>query len=440
MTLNAFIVQQSVKRWDENWVTVSNGEGGGQGDVKVVIRKDGREADERFLKILRKQSDASRRQRMHREVAAYQTLQHRSIPKLIETNAYNFDDQDFKLYLVTEVVTGSTLGAYVSKHGPLALDDALSFAIALLEVVDHCHRSEVVHRDIKPDNIILRDDDPSDPVLVDFGLSFNCSDVAPSATVIAEEVGNRFLRLPELAPNSLEKRDTRSDVTFCSGVLLYTLTGCEPAVLTDGQDQMPHQVKATTEKLRALEDEWRVRQLRNLFDTAFQHALSRRWQSASELRDQLIRIQSGSPERPLTHEALREDVKTLQGSSTLKMRAMLTTLFESTLKEISSVMSAMERTEIATGLRPWQTGQNIKVDERWAVTSHCFALAGPQPDAHIQFRIDAIGSDLVVSATYAGSKTDLHRTPLDAPVFGEPFALAVEHMFLQQIRDELGRG
>lgn len=431
---------QNAHKWDENWIAVSIGEGGGQGDVKFVVRKDGSEPDMRFLKILRHQNDASRRQRMYREVAAYQTLGHPGIPTLIETNADNFEDQAFKLYLVTEAVAGTTLGEYVTKRGPLPLQDAIKFTIALLDIVDHCHQSDIVHRDIKPDNIILRGDDPSDPVLVDFGLSFNRDDVAPNATEIAEEVGNRFLRLPELAPNSPTKRDPRSDLTFCAGVLLYAMTGDNPAVLMDSQDQLPHQVEKISGKLQALGDDWRVRQLRRFFDTAFQHAMNRRWQSANELKSELLRIESGAGEVSTTHEALLEEVRALQSSTSLKSRARLTSGLEAALREITAVMSKLEREEIDHVLRTTQTDQVINVEEGWAKTSLCFALKTPQTlDTYVQFRVDAVGTDLVVSALYAGKKIDLHRTSLEALVFDAPFVQAVEKAFFHQIRDELQR-
>ncbi|MDH0867536.1 protein kinase [Mitsuaria sp. GD03876] len=409
--------------------------------MKVVVRKDGSAPEQRFLKILKHQNDAGRRRRMYREVAAYQTLQHPDIPKLIETNAHKFDDLAFKLYLVTEHVAGTPFGDHVEAHGPLSLQDALQFTIALLDIVDRCHQSDIVHRDIKPDNIILRASAlsaPRTPVLVDFGLSFNRSDVAPNATGLDEEVGNRFLRLPELAPNSADKRDPRSDVTFCAGVLLYALTGRVPAVLTDGQERLPHQVDSTKEALRRLDDDWRERQLKRVFDTAFQHALDRRWQSAGALRDELVRIQSGDTKTPLTREELQESVQTLVQSQSLMTKAKLTSSFEGAINEIGSVVHTMATSGQLGALRSMQTDQRINVGERWAVTHHCFAFVPPSSlQPYIQFRIEAVGNELVVAATYAGERTELHRTPLEAPQFDIAFAHAVEATFLKQIHAEL---
>ncbi len=438
MNSSTAVAHSDARKWSENWTVVSSGEGGGQGDVKIVVRKDGSESSERFLKILKHQTDPNRRQRMYREVASFRTLQHRAIPKLIETNAENFDDQEYKLYMVTEVVNGSTLDKYVESHGPLSLLDAIRFVIALLGIVEHCHQSEVVHRDIKPANIILRGDSPGDPVLVDFGLSFNDDEVAQDATDIYEEVGNRFLRLPELAPSSPIKRDLRSDVTFCSGVLLYALTGEVPAVLADGHGRLPHQVDTARERLLSIGDTWRVSQLMRVFDTAFQNALTSRWQSTVELRSELQRIEKGAIEAPTTHKALLEDVRALQSSASSKAKLQLQKNLDAVLREISSVSSSIEAREIAPMLRPWQMEHKVSVEERWAKTRRCFLLpSSPTDKPSIQFRVEAIGSELVTTSVYTGVLSELHRTPIDSPTFGPAFQEAVERVFMQQIRDEL---
>lgn len=199
------------KTWKESWVNVSTVDSSGsQADSKVVVRKNEDGSRRYFLKILRRQDDEERRKRMHREVGAYETLSHPRLPRLVESNSQHFDDSEYKLYLVTEYVEGPNLSEFVLDKGPLVAEQAIALTLAALEVVNYCHDEECVHRDIKPDNIVLRDGNPESPMLVDFGLSFNTSQQLDLSTELDQELGNRFLRLPELQIDSHEQ--TRSSI------------------------------------------------------------------------------------------------------------------------------------------------------------------------------------------------------------------------------------
>jgi eukaryotic-like serine/threonine-protein kinase len=90
----------------------------------------------------------------------------------------------------------------------------------------------------------------SDLVLVDFGMSYH-EEASALVTPAWEEVGNRFLRLPELASESSLKRDPGSDVTFCGGILFLLLTGSRPGQLIDHDNCMPHQRAEAQRKLVA---------------------------------------------------------------------------------------------------------------------------------------------------------------------------------------------
>lgn len=144
------------KSWKERWTTVSDEGNGSQSKTKRVRSKID-DSPERFLKILLHQNDALRRNRMFREVACYRTLNHPSIPKIIETNVDRYEDPQYKLYLVTELIEGATLERVIEDKGPFPADIGIPLVIRLLEVVEFCHDNDTVHRDIKPDNILLKD-------------------------------------------------------------------------------------------------------------------------------------------------------------------------------------------------------------------------------------------------------------------------------------------
>jgi eukaryotic-like serine/threonine-protein kinase len=269
------------KVWSDRWVEVDDASriiSGGQASAKVVRRRDNDDGTLYFLKILSRQTDLKRRERMYVEVACYRVLDHPHIPKLIESNCSSYTDNAYKLYLVTDFVRGACLENVPT---PASTDDAIAASLQLCSILSYCHANEVFHRDIKPSNIILRDYLFSDLVLVDFGMSYH-GEVSTAITPEGEEVGNRFLRLQELASESNLKRDPRSDVTFCGGMLFFLLTGIRPAQLIDHDNRMPHQ---RTDVVRQLSDHTSldIDQILALFDRAFDFRIDRRFQDAGEL-------------------------------------------------------------------------------------------------------------------------------------------------------------
>ncbi len=105
-------------------------------------------------------------QKFQEEAATLELLDHEQIPKL-----YGYFEQESQFYLVQEWIQGQTLGERVRKSGPLAEAEVLQMMTQLLPVLDYLHHKaprDVIHRDVKPDNIILRQQDQM-PVLIDFG-------------------------------------------------------------------------------------------------------------------------------------------------------------------------------------------------------------------------------------------------------------------------------
>jgi len=191
---------------------------------------------------------------MSREVACYRTLNHAGIPQLIDTNTELFDQKDVQLYLETEYVEGQTLSTYVQKYGPRPASEAVELTCQLLDIIAYIHEQDTVHRDIKPDNIMLKLKEPTQLFLVDFGLGFLNIDDDTLQTEAGQEIGNRFLRLPEFRPNSQRKRDPRSDVTLSAGILLYLLTGRYPRGLDDDEGHPPHQRAEERRSISGLRD------------------------------------------------------------------------------------------------------------------------------------------------------------------------------------------
>ncbi|WP_299486101.1 serine/threonine-protein kinase [Acaryochloris sp. IP29b_bin.137] len=97
------------------------------------------------------------------EATVLEQLKHDQIPQL-----YGYFEQEGRLFLVQEWVDGPTLGEKVRALGQLSAEEVQLMLLRILPVLDYLHGFKVVHRDIKPDNLILRQVD-SRPVLIDFG-------------------------------------------------------------------------------------------------------------------------------------------------------------------------------------------------------------------------------------------------------------------------------
>lgn len=203
---------------------------------------------------------------MVNETAALRTLAGAGVPQVVDDNSNVALTSDDRLYLVTEWVEGETLESKVDKRGPLTAEDVLALVRGLGAVVDACHKNEpaIFHRDIKPDNVILRHAAPASPVLLDFGLAFY-DEIEERATLTNEQLGNRFLILPELWDHEQRLNLPQSDVAYLAGVAWYAMTGSRPGLLLNASGQMPHRRQVSLPPGLASSNA-----INGLFDRAFQ--------------------------------------------------------------------------------------------------------------------------------------------------------------------------
>jgi Tol biopolymer transport system component len=198
---------------------------GGMGEVYRA--RDTRLERTVAIKILPAQfsSDPIRKQRFEREAKTISSLNHPHICTL-----HDIGQQDGVDYLVMECVEGETLATRLEK-GPLPLDQALKYGAQIADALDKAHSSGVVHRDLKPGNIMLT---KAGVKLLDFGLAKATTDaVATSLTEMSTALtqsrtltaeGTILGTLHYMAPEQLEGReaDARSDI-FALGEVLYEM-------------------------------------------------------------------------------------------------------------------------------------------------------------------------------------------------------------------------
>jgi serine/threonine-protein kinase len=186
-----------------------------------------------------RKDDSSYLERFHREAQAVAALDHRNIVR-----AYDVDQEDERHFLVMEYVPGQSLHELVVKNGPVDFVAAAEYMRQAAEGLQHAHRMGMVHRDIKPGNLLL--DEKGTVKLLDLGLArfFEEKD-EHSLTVKHDEkvLGTADYLSPEQALDS-HKVDIRSDIYSLGCTLYFLLTGRPPFPEgTLAQRLMAHQTK-----------------------------------------------------------------------------------------------------------------------------------------------------------------------------------------------------
>ncbi len=167
-------------------------------------------------------SSSQARERFDREAKAISSLSHPHICPL-----YDVGHQDGIDFLVMEYLEGETL-AHRLKKGPLPPDQVLQYAIQITDALDTAHRHGVIHRDLKPGNIMLT---KSGAKLLDFGLAkMQAAEAAagmtqlPTQTTPLTAEGTILGTMQYMAPEQLEgqEADARTDI-FALGAVLYEM-------------------------------------------------------------------------------------------------------------------------------------------------------------------------------------------------------------------------
>src|SRR5215469_105350 len=196
---------------------------GGMGEVYRA--RDTRLERTVAIKILSQLScDSARRQRFEREAKAISCMNHPNICVL-----YDVGHQDGIDYLVMECLEGETLAKRLEK-GPLPVEQVLKYGAQIADALDKAHRSGVVHRDLKPGNIMLT---ATGAKLLDFGLAKPAVRVdldamtATKADPPITEQGTIVGTFQYMSPEQVEGRelDGRSDIFSLGAVLYEMVTG-----------------------------------------------------------------------------------------------------------------------------------------------------------------------------------------------------------------------
>lgn len=192
----------------------------GEGGMAVVYRGYDLVLDRPVaIKVLRGQfaADASFLRRFEREAQAAARLSHPNI-----VSVYDVGRDDGTRYIVMEYVPGKTLKQLILEHAPFSLDEAIHIVRQVAAALDYAHQHGLVHRDIKPQNILV--DERGFVKVTDFGIAKGLTDV--SLTEAGFGMGTVHYVSPEQARG--EPATPASDI-YALGVVLYEmLTGRLP--------------------------------------------------------------------------------------------------------------------------------------------------------------------------------------------------------------------
>lgn len=252
-------------------------------------------------------SDPGLKQRFEREAKSISALQHPNICALFDVGS-----QDGVDFLVMEFLEGETLSDRIQQKGALPIDQVLKIGIEVADALEKAHRQGILHRDLKPGNIMLT---KSGAKLMDFGLAKGSTLAATAGSAAnltaaltrtspaspVTQAGTIVGTFQYMSPEQLEGKeaDARSDI-FAYGTVLYEMATGKRAF--EGKSQISV-MSAILEK-----EPEPISAIQPLTPPAFEHVVKRalakdpdeRWQTAADLKSELKWIsQTSSSARAL---------------------------------------------------------------------------------------------------------------------------------------------
>ena|GEM_PF-748171 len=191
-----------------------------RGGMGVVYRAQDAEGRLVALKLLlaKRSQEQHARKRFEKEVSALSRLRHPQIVPILGTG-----EHEGSPWLALEYVEGESLQARLAR-GPLPIDEAVRVARQLAQALGYMHRCGVLHRDLKPDNVLLRGDEA---LLTDFGLVLDEAG-GTRLTAAGQFLGTPGYWAPEQARGETEDFGPQTDVYGLGAVLYACLTGRPP--------------------------------------------------------------------------------------------------------------------------------------------------------------------------------------------------------------------
>jgi serine/threonine-protein kinase len=247
-------------------------------------------------------SDATFQARFRREAQSAASLNHTAIVSVYDTGEELASDGSnvSQPYIVMEYVAGRTLRDILREGRKILPERALEITSGVLSALDYSHRAGIIHRDIKPGNVMLTP--AGDVKVMDFGIARAVADAQSTMTATAAVVGTAQYLSPEQARG--ETVDSRSDV-YSTGCLLFELLTGRPPFVGDSPVSVAYQhVREQAPRPSSLDAD-----LPPEVDAIVMKALAKRvedrYQSAAAMKEDIDRFLAGRPVQapPVTADA-----------------------------------------------------------------------------------------------------------------------------------------
>ncbi|TVT23155.1 Stk1 family PASTA domain-containing Ser/Thr kinase [Amycolatopsis acidiphila] len=256
------------------------------------------------VKILRADlaRDPQFQERFRREAQNAAALNHPAIVAVYDTGETQTEYGPLP-YIVMEFVSGRTLRDIVKTEGPMSQKRAMEVMADVCAALDFSHRHGIVHRDVKPANVMITNHGAVK--VMDFGIARAMHDGQAAMTQTAAVIGTAQYLSPEQARG--EGVDARSDV-YAAGCVLYELITGEPPFTGDSPVAVAYQHVREDPKAPSTVNPAVSPELDAIVLKALAKGPANRYQSAAEMRSDMVRVLSG--QRPSAPMVMTADERT----------------------------------------------------------------------------------------------------------------------------------
>ena len=225
------------------------------------------------------------RERFRREARTAARMSHPHIVPL-----HTFGEVSGLVYFVMGYIAGESLASRLKRQGPFPPEEARTLLVAICDALDYAHRQGVVHRDVKPDNILI-DAVSGAPLLTDFGIAKPSlvdaqSTMTGGLTVAGQLIGTPLYMSPEQALG-LADVDGRSDL-YSLGIVAYEMiSGRRPFDTENPMDALTQRLTRDPKPLGSAVPDL-PSDLAPVVDRCLQRDVTKRWPDAKSLREALL--------------------------------------------------------------------------------------------------------------------------------------------------------